>query len=452
MKIVKIIKTSITALLLVLSFLVFYRILILVKEFDTLPFIIFIGLTITSFYYLSNYLIEKFSILLTKLILENKWNKPISKFIDYMDFIISNNDLIDKIKAFLEIKANLSVVWIENDRLIYKSPSRILENDTIIKNLFSIQKEEGITFYKDSQILLNKEDNQTIAVLIKYENFELWIISKYISLINPNLFSEIYEKTKSFVKRRDTMEKVFEISVISHEWELLSQVQKFFLPENIPTIPTIDLALTFEPLVNVSGDYYCLLQLDNGNYLITIGDVAGKGLNASLLMAIITNTIKISKNKSIQEIIYEIDKTIKWLNFEGKYTTIILGIYNPSNGIFEFVNSATPPLILVKNSEINSFPPDLPMIGIIQIPEFKTNKIKLEKGDIIFITTDGLMEATNNQNIQYQDTNRLQNILKNNSTKQSKEIAEIIRKDFSEFLGNSKLTDDITYMVIKKEE
>lgn len=434
-----------------LLFSLFYVVFTYTRNLENIPFIFINGFLMSLIYYLSNLLSERLLRLLLNLTIYNKWNNPISKFIQHLETTISDNEFVDFLKKFIEVEANIFVLWMENNKVIYKSPSRLLEDENIIKNLISLRREEGVNKYTEREVM-NNGSNQTTVVLVKYNQFELFFISKYISIINLSLFEEVYKQIIKFTKRREIVENMFKVSTLTHEWELLSKIQKVFLPETIPPIKGLDVSVVFEPLVNVSGDYYHILPLQDGKYLFVIGDVSGKGLNASLLMAVIVNAIKINRNKTLKEIIREIDRTIKDLEFEGKYTTIILVLYNPEEGEIEFVNSAMPEITLVRDGNIQKFQVDLPPLGIIDLPEFETSRYTLRKGDLVFLTSDGTVEARNTEDKEYQSTGRLQNILLSNYTKKSEEISKIMREDLMEFLSSSKLSDDLTYIIIKKED
>ncbi|MCS7298768.1 MAG: PP2C family protein-serine/threonine phosphatase [Spirochaetia bacterium] len=443
---IKYISQGVSILLL---FSVFYIAFIYTKSLENISFIIINGLLISLMYYVFNPLSERLSRLLLDLIIYNKWNKPINKFIQQLETTISDSEFVNLIKRFIEVEANIFLLWIENNKVIYKSPSRLFEDENIMKNLTSLIKEEGVNKYTEREII-NGGSNEIVAILLKHNQFELFFISRYISIINPSLFEEMYSEIIKFTKRREIIENMFKVSTLSHEWELLSKIQKVFLPETIPPIKGLDVSISFEPLVSVSGDYYHIIPLQDEKYLFVIGDVSGKGLNASLLMAVIVNAIKINRNKTLKEIIYEVDRTIKDLEFEGKYTTIILLLCNPENGEIEFVNSAMPRILLVRDGNIQEFQVDLPPLGIIDLPEFQTSRYKLKEGDLLFLTSDGILEAKNNYDEEYQNTGRLKNLLISNYTKKSEEVSRIIREDLKDFLSSSKLSDDLTYIIIKK--
>ncbi|MCX8029262.1 MAG: PP2C family protein-serine/threonine phosphatase [Brevinematales bacterium] len=435
----------------IVTFLIFYIILNYTTQLNTLQFIIVNGLSITTLYFISNYISSLIFNTLLNTIVNNKWNEPVSRFLTYLELTISNDTLVENIKTYLEAEAGFSVILEDKGRIVYKTHSRFLEDEKILKSITSIDKTEGIKIITYNEIKENAPRYE-IAVSITNNQTTIYIISKYISLINKTLITEIYNRLRDFTKRRDIVEKMFEVSALTHEWELLSQIQKFFLPDKLPQIDGLDVSVFFKPLVNVSGDYYYILPTKEGKeYLFVIGDVAGKGLNASLLMAVIINTIKINKENSLKDILYEVDKVIKVLNFEGKYTTIFLGKYDIHNNTFEFINCAMPKAILVRENQITTFPSNAPIVGIIELPEFETTKIELKKGDLLLITSDGLTEARDKKDVEYQDTDRLKEILLNSKELKSGEIVNRIAKDVEEFISGTKQSDDITYVILKKE-
>ncbi|MEN2997833.1 MAG: PP2C family protein-serine/threonine phosphatase [Brevinematia bacterium] len=446
-KLLKYISLGISTLLV---FSVFYIIFNFTKNLNTIQFIIINGLSITVLYFTFNYLSSTIYRISSGFILKNRWNEPVSNFSNYLELTITNDGLVENIRKYLEIEAGFLVILEERGKVIYKTPSRLLENETVVRNIISIEKPEGIKFITYDQLFSDKPKYE-VGVSITSDDITIYIVSKYFPLVNKGIIESIYDRLKDFVARRNIVEKMFEVSALTHEWELLSQVQRFFLPEKIPEIEGLDVSVFFKPLVNVSGDYYYILPTGDGKeYLFAIGDVSGKGLNASLLMAVIVNAIKINKENSLKELVYEVDRVIKDLEFEGKYTTLFVGRYHTENSTIEFINCAMPKPMLVRDNEIKTFPPNLPILGIIDLPEYESTKIQLKENDILLIASDGLVEARNSQNVEYQNTDRLEKILLESSKLSSSEIANNINQDIQNFTLNSKQTDDITYILIKR--
>ena len=93
----------------------------------------------------------------------------------------------------------------------------------------------------------------------------------------------------------------------------------------MPEVRRLELASYFRPLVNVSGDYYTVLPLDEHKTLVMLGDVSGKGLAAALVMGLVLNTVKIMEDKEdLVSVIYSIDRAIKDMKLQDKYTVLFI--------------------------------------------------------------------------------------------------------------------------------
>ena len=127
------------------------------------------------------------------------------------------------------------------------------------------------------------------------------------------------------MNRESIISNLTEITQLSREWAMLADVQKAFLPTVMPEVQRLELASYFRPLVNVSGDYYTVLPLDEHKTLVMLGDVSGKGLAAALVMGLVLNTVKIVQDKEdLVGLIYSIDRAIKNMKLQDKYTVLFI--------------------------------------------------------------------------------------------------------------------------------
>ena len=142
-----------------------------------------------------------------------------------------------------------------------------------------------------------------------------------------NTYKRLFEEYNRFVSRSRTITTLSEISATTKEWEQLAETQQSFLPQKIPNIPKLKIATYYRPLVNVSGDYFSILPIDSSKTLLMLGDVSGKGLPAALIMGLVMNTVKIIEDKEdLVGVLHAIDKAIKGMHLQDKYTVLFLSI------------------------------------------------------------------------------------------------------------------------------
>ena len=196
-----------------------------------------------------------------------------------------------------------------------------------------------------------------------------------------------------------------EISSLSKEWALLADTQKTFLPQTMPKIKRLDIASYYRPLVNVSGDYYDIIPIDEDKTLIITGDVSGKGLAAALVMGVVVNTIRIMENKEdLAGLILAIDSAIKRMNLLDKYTVVFLGLIDTKAMKIRYVNaSMEAPMIFTHAAEgykVKQLDSNCSVIGIIDIDSVDVDEKPLYRNDLLVITTDGIPEITNEEGVE----------------------------------------------------
>ena len=209
-------------------------------------------------------------------------------------------------------------------------------------------------------------------------------------------------------------------------------------------------ALT-KPAREVCGDFYDYFQIDENNIGLVIGDVAGKGITASLIMVKAMTLIQDYANHydDPSEVFYEVNNLLCEGNAENIFTSCWFGKLNLKTKELDFVNAGhNPPLINQNNAfEHMATTPGL-VLGIMEDMSYDTCKIQLKENDEIFLFTDGVTEANNNYNGFYGEE-RLQDILNKNKDDSLKNIISTVENDMSNFCNNQEQFDDITMLIIR---
>ena len=130
------------------------------------------------------------------------------------------------------------------------------------------------------------------------------------------------------------------------------------MPQVLPEPRRLRLAAYFRPLVNVSGDYYTALPIDDHKTLLMLGDVSGKGLPAALIMGLVMNTVKIMENKEdLVSIVYAVDKAIKGMKLQDKYTVLFISVVDTQKMTIRYVNaSMSDPRIITRSPDGYTIP------------------------------------------------------------------------------------------------
>jgi sigma-B regulation protein RsbU (phosphoserine phosphatase) len=283
-------------------------------------------------------------------------------------------------------------------------------------------------------ILLGKRANE-----IEYSESDIEYIYSVgslaiVSIENQRLFKEALEKQK-----------------IEEDLEIARDIQRNLLPHKIPRFPNFDVVANTMFSKQVGGDYYDVIVLDKNNFCVAVADVSGKGVSAALLMANLQAFLKsICKHgMQISEATGLINDLISENTTEGKFITFFWGILDNENKMMQYVNAGHNPPLLIRKGKIIKLDKGGIILGVMKtmIP-YESEKIQLEKEDLIILFTDGVSEAMNQKGEEFSDE-RLEKLSLDLSKKSANDISEAIQSEVNKFAYGTMQSDDITLMVIK---
>ena len=282
----------------------------------------------------------------------------------------------------------------------------------------------------------------------------IYVFCRYNCLFEPIIFPQLYNEFIRFQQRAKTISGLSEIAELSKEWSLLAETQKSFLPQVMPDIPKLDVAAYFRPLVNVSGDYYTVLPMDENKTLVMLGDVSGKGLAAALVMGLVMNVVKIIENKEdLAQIVRSIDEAIKGMKLQDKYTVLFIGIIDTKEMVIRYINaSMSDPIVVTQTPsgyKIKPLASNCSLIGILDLDDVVVAEQKLYKGDLVLMASDGVSEVMNEDGIELGDTELYLETIKNSANKSAQKFIDDIEDLVMEYKGTNKLRDDVTMLVAK---
>jgi serine phosphatase RsbU (regulator of sigma subunit) len=217
----------------------------------------------------------------------------------------------------------------------------------------------------------------------------------------------------------------------------------------------LDIFADMIPARDVGGDLYDIVKLDGSRVMITIGDVCGKGVPASLFMAI-TQTVMRLGVRSGQDLQAEINAANNLLvanNREEMFTTLFCGVIDVPAGTITYCNCGhNPPLVLRKGeSAFESLRKCGPPLGIIGDAGYAARSTALAPGDMLLLYTDGVTEAETSQSDQF-GTQRLEQTILEMRGHAARSVVEHVIKRVAEFTQGTPQSDDITCVAVVRNE
>jgi serine phosphatase RsbU (regulator of sigma subunit) len=291
---------------------------------------------------------------------------------------------------------------------------------------------------------------------------------------------EIGELSTNFNKMVEGLREWESVKKIEFELEKGREIQREFLPSHIPDLPNWEIATCFYPAGQVSGDFYDVFMLPDGNVGLVIADVCDKGVGSALYMALFrslirvfaeqaiyctgpeltqiasspdnTETISLSANDQMARLGAVASTNNYIANLHGRecmYATLFFGVLNPSTGILSYVNGGHEPLYVLNAGNIKDrLKPTGPAVGLMPDIIFQSQEIQLEPGDLLVGYTDGVTEARSPQDEIY-TRDRLQSLL-TQPLKSASETLERIKTSLFAFIDIAPRSDDVTMLAVQR--
>ncbi len=278
------------------------------------------------------------------------------------------------------------------------------------------------------------------------------------NLSNISNISEVTSLALSIDKmEKDTIKYIEDIKAATKEKErigtelkLASLIQENSLPTNFPSNESFELYASMTPAKEVGGDFYDFNLIDDDHLMLVIADVSGKGVPAALFMMV--TKILISEYslslKDPAQVLTTVNNRVCNNNKANMFVTVWLGIFELSTGKLVFANAGHEDFVL-KNGDgfkLNKTKHGIP-IGAMEDYEYKNNEVILNKGDKLFLYTDGLPEATNSE-LEMFNLDRMVDTLNELKDLNTKELLNEVKNKVDTFVGEATQFDDLTMMAL----
>ncbi len=239
------------------------------------------------------------------------------------------------------------------------------------------------------------------------------------------------------------------------EQELLraSELQNYLLPSESPPITGYTLYGSSVPCRAVGGDYYDYIELTGGRYGIGLGDVAGKGLSAALLMFAFQASLR-----ALSELDLPPDETVCRLNRllarkipANRFVTFFYGVLDPARHTISYVNAGhNPPWILRRDgATADRLPQTGRPLGLFEKGSYRTETVELAPGEVLLCYSDGATEGTNPRGEEFGEE-RLLGILREARAGSPFEIVRRITAEIESHNAGEARQDDITLVALKR--
>ncbi len=261
-----------------------------------------------------------------------------------------------------------------------------------------------------------------------------------ISLSNANNFLELDKKAR-----------------LASELEVAQTIQRRFTPQDKPLIPRVNLKGVYFPAYEVGGDYLDYFQTDNGNWVVVIADVSGKGIPAALVMTMLRSTFRAEARyeKSAKKLMCAVNDLMSADLDDKSFVTALCLIIEPDGKSMSYARAGHPPLLLQRGNNggkpISMNPKGL-ALGMVEGKDFADRMeevtMELAFGDRFLIFTDGLLEAMDADR-KFYGLARLLKIISGDRIHEPEIVLKRILDDVRVFTRNEPYHDDLTMLAME---
>jgi sigma-B regulation protein RsbU (phosphoserine phosphatase) len=252
---------------------------------------------------------------------------------------------------------------------------------------------------------------------------------------------------------------------LQSEVEIASDVQNQLFPRSAPTMKTIELVGVCQAARMVSGDYYDYLCLPDGNLAIAIGDVAGKGISAALLMASIQSIMRTqlaaglaraasvgnemgATHYSTSNIVAQMNRQLYASTAPEKYATLFFGVYDDHSRVLTYTNAGHLQPLLLRNGTSQLLEVTGTVVGAFPMIRYEEQSIALQSGDLLVAYTDGITEPENAYGEEF-GAERLAETALRYQNSEPQEIVAKIMEAVTHWSTAPELPDDMTVVIAR---
>ncbi len=314
--------------------------------------------------------------------------------------------------------------------------------------------------FAEQQSIIMSEMKSAMAVPLLDEGKVLGIL--YAETLNPlhhyndsylRLFATVGNIIASRLLNYALLTERQEKQIYESELHRASQIQESLTPTNIPDLPGYSIETFQEQCRAVGGDLYELTLMPDGSLIFMVADVSGKGMGAALLMSNILASFRIlfeDNSFDLEKAVTSVSLQLYKYSPSESFATLFIGIIKDNK--LSYVNAGhNPPLLLRQDGSLEYIEASGTMIGAFDFSSWSEESTIMNQGDCFVVFTDGIPEATLGGDEDFSDE-RLEQLIQSHVGCSPEELTTHIMDDVNNYLGESPRTDDITMVIIKRND
>ena len=241
--------------------------------------------------------------------------------------------------------------------------------------------------------------------------------------------------------------------IMEEDLQKAAEIQRRLMPRGGAAIPGYAIRGRSVPCQAVGGDYFDYVDLPGGRFGIALGDVAGKGLPASLLMAQVHASVRAlcDLDLPLEELVSRLNRLLSRDMPDNRYVTFFYGILDPREHTLAYVNAGhNPPIVVREAGGVESLAGTGPPIGLFADAKHRAERIDFAAGDLFVAYSDGVTEAEDTEGNEFGEK-RLVSILEKAHAGAIEDTVKRVVDEVEKHIAGRPHQDDVTLLVLKRD-
>ena len=298
--------------------------------------------------------------------------------------------------------------------------------------------------------------SMTGAVHRLYQGTQKAIEGDFSHRIPVRGHDQMAELSHSFNRMTESIQHLLTVAKekerLQSEIEIACEVQTRLYPRGALTTPSLRVTGVCRAARVVSGDYFDYEPLHGGRVLLAIGDVAGKGISAALLMASLQSSLRTQVAEaevSVSQLVSRVNQQLHVSTAPEKFATFCAGIFDEACGVFTYTNAGHLPPLLVRQGAVERLDVNGMVVGAFPVAQYSESRVELRPGDLLVFFTDGVSEPENAYGDMFGEE-RLAELVCRCAHLSEDQIVDAIWKEVREWSGEGELADDMTLLLARR--
>jgi sigma-B regulation protein RsbU (phosphoserine phosphatase) len=313
----------------------------------------------------------------------------------------------------------------------------------------------------------------TGAVHRLYEGTQKVMEGNFSHRIEVKGKDQLADLSESFNRMTENLERLLVVAKekerLQSEVEIAREVQSQLYPRVVPQTRTLRLTAVCHPARMCSGDYYDYEVIRDSQVALAIGDVAGKGISAALLMATLQSSLRSQLQSALEiaatagngggnvtlpllstsHLVSRLNNQLHAYTSPEKYATFCFGIFDEPTGIFTYTNAGHLPPLLVRAGVAERLDVNGTVVGAFPFAKYDESRVELKSSDLLVCFTDGITEPENEYGEMFGE-DRLIDLIARSSHLNDEQIVEVVLDSVREWTATDELQDDMTILLARR--